>query len=128
MNTLQRLPLCIAVVWRHRRLALLPGLVLTALLASGPGQSQIYGGSAEGHRLATAWCSGCHQIGPQAQILASDAVPSFQGIAAMSSTTSMSVRTFLSTSHEVIPDFKLTDMQIGDIGNYILSLGARRPD
>jgi mono/diheme cytochrome c family protein len=128
MHILQRFPLCLAGIWRGHCLALLPGLVLVALLAAGPGRAQTFGDPAEGRRLATVWCSGCHQIDPQTQILASDAIPSFQAIAAMPSTTSMSVRAFLRTSHEVMPDFKLTDMQIDDVGNYILSLRARRPE
>ena len=128
MNTLQRFPFWLAEVWRRHCLTLLPGLVLAAVFAAGSARAQTFGDSAEGRRLATTWCSGCHQIDPQTQVLTSDSVPSFQAIAAMPSTTSMSVRAFLSTSHKVMPDFKLTDRQIDDLGNYILSLRARRPE
>jgi mono/diheme cytochrome c family protein len=40
----------------------------------------------------------------------------------------MSMRAFLSTSHKVMPDFKLTDIQIDDVSAYILSLRTRRPE
>jgi mono/diheme cytochrome c family protein len=100
---------------------------MTAFLALGPRQARAYGDPSEGRQLATAWCSSCHQVDPQAQRLATDAVPSFQAIAAMPSTTSMSIRAFLSTTHDVMPNFRLTDPQIEDVGAYILSLRARPP-
>jgi mono/diheme cytochrome c family protein len=102
-------------------------LAMTVFLALGPRQAWAYGDPAEGHQLATAWCSSCHQVDPQAQHLATDAVPSFQTIAAMPSTTSMSIRAFLSTTHNVMPNFRLTDPQIEDVGAYILSLRSRPP-
>jgi mono/diheme cytochrome c family protein len=101
---------------------------MAALLALGPRQAQAYGDPAEGHQLATAWCSSCHQVDPRPQFLATDAVPSFQAIAAMPSTTSMSIRAFLSTTHDVMPNFRLTEPQIEDVGAYILSLRARPDD
>ena len=73
------------------------------------------------------WCSSCHQIGPLASILASDAVPSFLVVANMPSTTSLSLHAFLRTPHPAMPDLMLTEEQIGDIGSYILGLRAPRP-
>ena len=111
---------------RRCRAVALAGLAMVSLLATGHGRAQTVGDPADGRRLAAAWCSGCHQVDPQPQTLASDAVPSFQAVAAMPSTTSMSIRAFLSTSHAVMPDFKLTDGQIDDISAHILSLRSRQ--
>ena len=108
--------------------ALVLSSVLAVLLLPGPAHAQAYGDPAEGHRLASAWCSSCHQIEARAPAAANDAVPSYQAIAAMPSTTPMSIRAFLSTSHKVMPDFKLTDTQIDDVSAYILSLRIRRPE
>lgn len=44
----------------------------------------------------------------------------------MPSTTSMSLRAFLSTTHPVMPNFELTNGQIDDVGAYILSLRDRQ--
>ncbi len=97
-------------------------LMLAAGLLLWNGQAWAYGDVDDGHRLATSWCSGCHQVELRTQATASDAIPSFRAVAAMPSTTSTSIRAFLSTTHTVMPDFKLTNGQIDDVGAYILSL------
>ncbi len=102
-------------------------LALSALVVLGPKQAQAYGDPAEGHQLATAWCSGCHQVDLRTQPVATDAVPSFQAIAAMPSTTSLSIQAFLRSSHAVMPNFRLTEPQIDDVDAYILSQRARPP-
>jgi mono/diheme cytochrome c family protein len=101
-------------------------LLLTAGLLLWNSQARAYGDVDDGHRLATSWCSGCHQVELRTQTSASDAIPSFQAVAAMPSTTSMSIRAFLSTTHAVMPDLKLTNGQIDDVGAYILSLRGRQ--
>lgn len=98
-----------------------PALAVMAVLFPGYGLAQT-GNPDDGGRLAGAWCSECHQTGPGVQDTANDAVPSFQAVAAMPSTTSMSIRAFLSTSHKVMPNFRLTDVQINDLSAHILSL------
>ncbi|MBC7431609.1 MAG: c-type cytochrome [Rubritepida sp.] len=106
----------------------LAALLATAQLAASPVWAQSTGDPVEGRRLATAWCSDCHQVGARRLTTANDAVPSYQAIAAMPSTTAMSIRVFLSTSHQVMPNFNLTDTQISDVAAYILSLRGRRPE
>lgn len=127
MHASLRSPSCLAASRQRRWVAECLGLVLAALLAPGPGQAQPYGDQAAGRRLATAWCSDCHQIGPQTMTFESDAIPSFQAIAAMPSTTLMSIRVFLRTPHDVMPDYELTEAQIDDVGAYIIGLRAARP-
>ena len=100
--------------------------MLAAALMLCSGQARASGDADQGRRLATSWCSGCHQVGPRTQATASDAIPSFRAVAAMPSTTSMSLRAFLSTTHPVMPDLKLTNGQIDDVGAYILSLRGRQ--
>lgn len=102
-------------------------LALTALVVLSPRPAQAFGDPAAGHELATAWCSGCHQVDPRAQVLATDAVPSFRAIAAMPSTTSLSIQAFLRTTHDVMPNFRLTEPQIDNVGAYILEMRARPP-
>ena len=122
MNKHQRFPSCGATKW-FRCIAVPPlALVLISLLAAGPVFAQPYGDAAAGGRLAAMWCTNCHQIGPMPGNRASDAIPSFRAVANMPSTTALSIRVFLRTSHPTMPDLMLTEKQIDDIGSYILGL------
>ncbi len=103
-------------------------LPLMAFLMLGPRQAQAYGDPAQGHQLAATWCSNCHEVEPCMQIQATDAVPSFRAVAVMPSTTSISIHAFLRTSHNVMPDFRLTEPQIDDVSAYILDLRAPTPE
>ena len=60
--------------------------------------------------------------------MANDAVPSFMAIAAMPSTTMLSIRAFLHMPHDVMPDYRLSEEQIDDLGAYILGLSGRWPE
>ena len=93
-----------------------------AILASGLAFAQQTQGSAlRGHDLAKTWCAGCHLIEAR-ELRAKDAVPSFAAVAAMKSTTQLSLNAFLQTSHHNMPDWRLTRQQVDDVVAYILSL------
>jgi mono/diheme cytochrome c family protein len=55
----------------------------------------------------------------------SPAAPSFAAIAAMPLTTALSINVFLLTTHNGMPNYQLTPVQIDDAAAYIISL--RRP-
>ena len=72
-----------------------------------------------GRRLAIHWCTGCHAVEPTAQgFFAAD----FAEIANTPSTTSLSLKVFLRTSHKNMPNFILKPDEADDIVAYILSL------
>ena len=73
-----------------------------------------------GHRLATSWCSGCHQI--EGHERGTFAGPNFSDIANLPSTTPLALKVFLRTSHKNMPNLVLTDRQMDDMVTYILSL------
>jgi mono/diheme cytochrome c family protein len=102
-------------------------LGLMAVSATGPAHAQGIGNPAEGKRIAASTCSSCHQIDVQLRDSTNDPVPSFQAIAAMPSTTMLSINVFLRTSHNVMPNIRLTEDQITDISAYILSLRDQSP-
>lgn len=95
-----------------------------ALLATAAGAQQ-EGDPAAGRRLAEAWCSGCHVIGPGTSGPVADATPTFPSIARMPSTTGMSLRVFLLTPHSRMPDIQMSREQTDDVIAYILSLKGR---
>lgn len=75
-----------------------------------------------GLMIAETWCANCHTVVAGQQTRSSDAVPSFVRIAAMRSTTEMSLAAFLTTPHGRMPNFTLSRAEIADVSAYILSL------
>jgi mono/diheme cytochrome c family protein len=74
-----------------------------------------------GHRLAEAWCRDCHAI--EATTAGTrGGPPDFVAIANRSSTTALSLKVFLKTSHQRMPNLIITPDQADDLTNYILSL------
>jgi mono/diheme cytochrome c family protein len=84
-------------------------------------QQRTPGNVNNGHELAKTWCTGCHFIEAN-ETMARDAVPSFTAIAAMKSTTELSLQAFLQTPHDHMPDWRLSRQQIDDVSAYIMSL------
>ena len=109
--------------WLHIGVAILLAVVALFLIrlhnAGGatPGADSV----AAGHKLAEAWCRSCHAIdattaGTQA------GAPDFIAVANMPSTTELSVKVFLQSSHRSMPNLVLTPEQRDDLASYILSL------
>jgi cytochrome c len=77
--------------------------------------------NAEGRRLAEAWCKPCHAIEPHMAGLF-DQAPSFEAIANRHGTTALSLKVFLKTSHQNMPDLVIAPDQAEALASYILSL------
>lgn len=75
-----------------------------------------------GRGLAANWCANCHRIAPGGPGPVTDVAAPFATIAAMPSTTSMSLRVFLQSPHAGMPDYRLTREQLDDVVAYLLSL------
>lgn len=99
-------------------------MLLGAWLLAAPATAQTVGDAANGAALARSWCANCHVVGTGTGQTppAGDAVPTFAAIAAMPSTTALSLRAFLQTPHARMPDFSLSRTQADDVIAYILSL------
>jgi cytochrome c len=74
-----------------------------------------------GHRLADAWCKQCHAIDAGTAGAANPA-PDFAAIASQPSTTALSLKVFLKTSHRGMPNLVIAPDQADDLVDYILSL------
>ena len=96
------------------------GTVAATLAILQPLYAQDLRGNVEsGRRLTIDWCTGCHSVEPkQAGIFAAD----FAEIAKLPSTTALSLRVFLQTSHKNMPNLILQPEEADDIVAYILSL------
>lgn len=77
--------------------------------------------SAAGYRLAAAWCKDCHSI-EAATAGASSGPPDFTAIANRRSTTGLSLKVFLQTSHPSMPNIMLKPDESDSLVSYILSL------
>ena len=80
--------------------------------------------AAAGAELARKHCAGCHQIGLRSRPSLGFA-PAFVKIAAAKGTTATSIVVFLSTPHEPMPNYVLSQKEIHDVAAYIV--GLRRP-
>jgi cytochrome c len=78
-------------------------------------------GASEGHRLAETLCQPCHAIEPHMAGLSNQA-PSFEAIANRHGTTALSLKVFLKTNHENMPNLIIAPDQADALANYILSL------
>lgn len=100
-------------------------ILLVGLAAAGAA-AQTIGDVAAGRELARTWCANCHVVerGQSISPQSGDAVATFPSIAAMPSTTALSLRVFLQTPHGRMPDFALSRTETDDLIAYILSLKA----
>jgi len=99
-------------------------IVLTVLLgmtlAMAPARAQDSGGNAtSGRALAKAWCAECHRVEPNAP---GASVADFTEVANLPSTTALSLKVFLQSSHKDMPNLVLKPTEADDIIAYILSL------
>jgi mono/diheme cytochrome c family protein len=98
------------------------GLVLIILMLTVPAVSAtaqpVEGNPLMGRQMAATLCVPCHLIDEARR----DGAPSFVDIANMPSTTALSLKVFLRSSHNEMPNLIIPDSQTDDLIAYILSL------
>lgn len=93
------------------------GMVVVGFQTSSA--QRLPGNAETGHRYATDWCVGCHSVDAKTVgMFAAD----FTEVANLPSTTALSLKVFLQTSHKNMPNFILKPSEADDIIAYILSL------
>ena len=98
-------------------------LSLGMTLAIAPARAQDAFANAEsGRALAKAWCAECHRVEPNAP---GASVADFTEVANLPSTTALSLKVFLQSSHMDMPNLILKPAEADDIIAYILSLKRR---
>jgi mono/diheme cytochrome c family protein len=76
-----------------------------------------------GEQIANENCIFCHQIVPGTEPKnPKSGAPSFVDVANLASTTELSIKVFLRSSHRSMPNFVLTPEEIDSIAAYILGL------
>ena len=90
-------------------------------LHNARGATPLPDSAAAGHQLAKAWCKECHSI-ETATIGTANPGPDFIKVANQPSTTALSLRVFLQSSHRSMPNLILKPDETDSLVNYILSL------
>ncbi len=95
-------------------------LATSSLLAVA---QDVRGNAARGRHLAEHWCSPCHRMSTGAP--GRRGLASFVEVARLPSTTALSLRAFLYTSHANMPNIQLSSADTDDLIAFILSLKTR---
>jgi len=83
---------------------------------------EVRGNIRNGRHLAQHWCGSCHGT---LRTPDSRGIPTFVEIARLPSTTALSLRAFLYTSHADMPNIQLSSTDADDLIAFILSLKDR---
>jgi len=107
-------------------MAILSIIISTAASPVGAQVAAKAGDPESGQAFALKNCASCHSVSARQVSPPSVAnAPSFSSIAAMPSTTEMSLQAFLSTPHPKMPNYILHPNDATDVIAYILSLRGR---
>jgi mono/diheme cytochrome c family protein len=102
---------------------LIPAGALAALLASFAVLAEpVSGDPVEGEKFAREICVTCHEVDKGQHGISLEGAPAFQDVADDPAVTSLALRVFLRSPHEVMPDLMLSDTETDDVITYILSL------
>ncbi len=104
-----------------RTLATATILSLT-ILSTGAITEELLGDPTAGRRLAENVCSACHVIAPGHPSTTDVEAPAFPDLANTPRVTALSLRVFLQTPHERMPDLHLDRDETDNVIAYILSL------
>lgn len=79
-----------------------------------------------GGKLAKTECVACHAVGGEADAKSPEPkAPRFVDVASMPSTTELSIKVFLRSSHRSMPNIMLSDEEIDSVASYILGLRTK---
>lgn len=103
-------------------------VALVAALAAGmPAAADGPGDPAFGRGLAVDFCSECHVVSPDQRRSGSEAAPDLTERMHHPGLTEMALRSYLQTSHPVMPNIRLTQEQTDDLVAYLLTLKDTAP-
>jgi mono/diheme cytochrome c family protein len=97
-------------------------VLLGALLAPAPVLGQELGDAAAGRHFAREICAACHAVEKGDKMVSLAGAPPFQEVADDPAASEVSLRVFLRSPHENMPDLILSDEETDNVVAYILSL------
>ena len=84
----------------------------------------VRGNIRNGRHLAELWCAGCHQVNATG-VPGRRGISTFVEVARLPSTTALSLRAFLYTSHADMPNIQLSSVDADDLIAFLLSLKSK---
>ncbi len=108
---------------RLRPHLLFASLAVSVLQVGGASAAQDAKLVQQGQLLAQSMCADCHTFGGNTR--SDRPAPDFSSVGAMPSTTALSLRVFLKSSHTNMPNLILEEAQIEALSAFILSLGGK---
>lgn len=98
-------------------------LVSSMLFVSTAHAASPTGGPPNGERIAQSVCVECHAVGgDETKPSTNPKAPRFIDVAAMPSTTELSLKVFLRSSHKDMPNLMLDEQEADAVSKYILAL------
>jgi mono/diheme cytochrome c family protein len=105
-------------------------LIATAMLIAGAlplawmhrAEGAVAPDKSRGQQLVEAWCKECHSIDGSAVRTDKNAAPDLRKVANMPSTTALSLKVFLNSSHTNMPNVIIQPSDADEIVHYILGL------
>ena len=97
------------------------GLMLSVLIPA-PVMSQQIGDAEKGKQYALEFCTGCHAVDPAQPLSPLPKAPRFEDVANTPGMTAISLTAWFQTSHPTMPNIVMTDAQMRNVIQYILSL------
>jgi mono/diheme cytochrome c family protein len=97
-------------------------LISLTVLSTSVLAEELLGDPAAGHRLAEDVCATCHVISASNLPITEVDAPAFPDLANEPRVTALSLRVFLQTPHERMPDLHLGPDETDNVIAYILSL------
>ena len=97
-------------------------MLLGSVLATAPVLGQDLGDATEGQRFAREVCAACHAVEKGDKMLSQEGAPPFQVVADDPAVSEISLRVFLRSPHENMPNLILSDEETDNVVSYILSL------
>ncbi len=100
-------------------------LAVLAQLMSQAAVAQDQGDPKAGLTFAREVCATCHAVEVNDRTSPTPDAPSFTDVAELPSTTPLSLKVWLQTSHPTMPNLILSEQQKADVIAYIVSLGQQ---
>jgi mono/diheme cytochrome c family protein len=97
------------------------GLLLT-VSTPAPAMGQQIGDAEKGFQYALEFCSECHAVSPSQSLSPLPKAPRFDDVANIPGMTAISLTAWFQTSHPTMPNIVMTDAEMRNVIQYILSL------
>lgn len=103
------------------RLIIAAGMLAVTFGATAAAE-ELLGDPTAGRKLANDVCAACHVVEPGLEPRSDIDAPAFPDLAKQPGITALSLRVFLQTPHERMPDLRLSPDETDDVIAHILSL------